>query len=100
MQPISRADAPTVEEPGSPAERLLPLQNGWTIACQSQMEAEHIYEDIFDKKIYLRHGVTLRDGACVFDVGGNIGLFTLFVHHKCQDPKTYTFEPTPPRRRN
>jgi len=72
------------------------LPNGWEIACQSQMEAEHIYEDIFDKKIYLRNGVTLWDGCTVFDVGGNIGLFTLFVHHKCRDAVTYTFEPAPP----
>jgi FkbM family methyltransferase len=77
-------------------ERTLDLPGGLTIACQSRMEAEHIYEDIFDKKIYLRHGVTLRDGACVFDVGGNIGLFTLFVHRHCRDPRTYTFEPAPP----
>jgi len=96
MEPISRAAIPAVEAPGHPAERTLSLANGMVIACQSRMEAEHIYEDIFDKKIYLRHGVTLRDGACVFDVGGNIGLFTLFVHHKCRDPKTYTFEPAPP----
>ena len=81
---------------GDPAERTLALPNGMVIACQSRMEAEHIYEDIFDKKIYLRHGVTLRDGACVFDVGGNIGLFTLFVHSHCRDPRTYTFEPAPP----
>lgn len=82
--------------PGEPGGRLLALPGGMEIACQSRMEAEHIYEDIFDKKIYLRHGLTLRDGACVFDVGGNIGLFTLFVHQQCRDPRTYTFEPAPP----
>jgi FkbM family methyltransferase len=89
--------------PGAPhdavgwqAARTLALPDGMVIACQSRMEAEHIYEDIFDKKIYLRHGIALRDGACVFDVGGNIGLFTLFVHRGCRDPRTYTFEPAPP----
>ncbi|HVR10890.1 MAG TPA: FkbM family methyltransferase [Thermoanaerobaculia bacterium] len=78
----------------SPPTLVLP--NGLTIGCQSRMEAEHIYEDIFDKRIYLRHGVALRDGATVLDVGGNIGLFTLFVHGICRDPRTYTFEPAPP----
>lgn len=82
----------TVTIPG----RALTLPNGMEIACQSRMEAEHIYEDIFEKKIYLRHGIVFRDGLCVFDVGGNIGLFTLFVHSRCRDAVTYTFEPAPP----
>jgi FkbM family methyltransferase len=85
-----------MEQALSTDERILLLPNGMEIACQSRTEAEHIYEDIFDKKIYLRHGVVFRDGACIFDVGGNIGLFTVFAHHRCRDPKTYTFEPAPP----
>jgi phthiocerol/phenolphthiocerol synthesis type-I polyketide synthase E len=85
-----------IETIGETAERTVSLPNGMVIACQSRMEAEHLYEDIFDKRIYLRHGVSLRDGACIFDVGGNIGLFTLFVHDQCRDATTYTFEPAPP----
>jgi phthiocerol/phenolphthiocerol synthesis type-I polyketide synthase E len=94
--PVSSVAGASSAAAGDPPERTLALPIGMAIACQSRMEAEHIYEDIFDKKIYLRHGVTLRDGACVFDVGGNIGLFTLFVHQQCRDPRTYTFEPAPP----
>jgi FkbM family methyltransferase len=59
-------------------------------------EAEHFYQDIFEKRIYLRHGVELRDGACVFDVGANIGSFLLFVHQECRDAQIYSFEPAPP----
>jgi phthiocerol/phenolphthiocerol synthesis type-I polyketide synthase E len=84
------------EQPLPSELRLLALPNGMEIACQSHMEGEHIYEDIFDKRIYLRNGITLRDGLCVFDVGGNIGLFTLFIHSRCRDAVTYTFEPAPP----
>lgn len=94
-----RAVVAAPDEPGSPDTaglRRLTLPDGLEIACQSRTEAEHIWEDIFQKKIYLRHGVTLPDGACVFDVGGNIGMFTLFVHHKCRDARTFTFEPAPP----
>jgi FkbM family methyltransferase len=96
MEQISHGTTAAPGVSSLPAERTFILPNGMEIAYQSRMEAEHIYEDIFDKKIYLRHGVALRDGATVFDVGGNLGLFTLFVHHKCRDPKTYTFEPAPP----
>lgn len=66
------------------------------IAYQSQAELAFFYEDIFEKEVYLRNGITLHDGACVFDVGANIGLFTLFVHRKFRGLQIYAFEPAPP----
>lgn len=77
-------------------QRFCTLPNGLEIACQSAKETEHIFEDIFEHRVYLSHGITLWEGATVFDVGGNIGLFTVFVHHHFRDVTTYTFEPAPP----
>jgi FkbM family methyltransferase len=54
-----------------------------------------LYEEIFVDRNYLRHGVTLREGDCVFDVGANIGLFTLFVYTECQQARVFAFEPLP-----
>lgn len=59
-------------------------------------ETESLYEEIFVRQAYLRHGIDLRDGDCVFDVGANIGLFTLFVHSRCADARVFAFEPSPP----
>ena len=67
-----------------------------TVAPQSRVEAEHFYEDLFEKRIYLRHGLTLEPGDCVFDVGGNIGTFALFAHRHAPGARIYTFEPAPP----
>jgi FkbM family methyltransferase len=80
----------------SRAERFITFPDGLEIACQSRTEAEHIHEDLFLKRVYLRNGITLWDGACIFDVGGNIGLFTLFAHLNYRNIRTYTFEPAPP----
>lgn len=82
--------------PPPAVQRFCTLPNGLEIACQSAKETEHIYEDIFDHRVYLSNGITLRDGACVFDVGGNIGLFTVYLHQTFRDLTTYTFEPAPP----
>ncbi|MFL6199524.1 MAG: FkbM family methyltransferase [Thermoanaerobaculia bacterium] len=82
--------------PPPSVQRFCTLPNGLEIACQSPKETEHIYEDIFDHRVYLSNGITLWDGACVFDVGGNIGLFTVFLHQTFRDLVTYTFEPAPP----
>jgi FkbM family methyltransferase len=38
----------------------------------------------------------LEPGACVFDVGANIGMFSLFIHHNVADVHVYAFEPIPP----
>src|SRR5262249_38292992 len=47
-------------------------------------------------QIYLRHGVTLPENACVFDVGANIGFFTLMVAQQCPGARIFAFEPLPP----
>jgi phthiocerol/phenolphthiocerol synthesis type-I polyketide synthase E len=76
--------------------RVEELPNGLQVICQSRVELRQFYADIFEKEIYLRHGVTLGAGACVFDVGANIGLFTLFVQQRWPDSVVYAFEPAPP----
>jgi FkbM family methyltransferase len=72
------------------------LPNNLEIVCQTRVEANYFYHDIFEKRVYLKHGLALRDGDTVFDVGANIGLFTLFVHQQCKNPIVYAFEPAPP----
>ena len=75
--------------------RCFELPNGLTIFHQNQGETKFLYEEIFVDQMYLKHGVTLRDGDCVFDVGANIGLFTLFVSQRCPNTTIYAFEPIP-----
>jgi len=72
------------------------LPNGLDIVYQSKAEVPYIYDDIFEKQVYLKHGITLADGDCIFDVGANIGLFTLFAHQRCRGARIYSFEPAPP----
>ena len=71
------------------------LPNRLEIACLNRNEADLIYREIFEERTYLRHGIALQDGACVFDVGSNIGLFTLFVHQEVRNPRVFAFEPIP-----
>ncbi|OIK05994.1 FkbM family methyltransferase [Streptomyces monashensis] len=72
------------------------LPNGLTVHHQNEAETLHFYEDIFEHRAYARNGISLPDGATVFDVGGNIGLFTLFAHYEAKDVRVFTFEPAPP----
>ena len=44
-------------------------------------------------RLYLRHGITLAADACVFDVGANIGLFSLLAADRCPRGVIHAFEP-------
>lgn len=72
------------------------LPNGLEVAYQSKAELLQFYDDIFEKQVYTRRGITLRDGDTVFDVGANIGLFTVFVAERWPNARVWAFEPAPP----
>ncbi len=71
------------------------LPNGLVVAHLGDLHTRAGYTEIFEDNTYLRHGVTLEDGDCVFDVGANIGFFTLFVHQRCRPSAVFSFEPIP-----
>ncbi len=72
------------------------LPNNMAIAYVNKPETEFSYQEIFAEQVYLRHGITLTDGDCIFDVGANIGLFTLFAGQQLANSVIYAFEPIPP----
>ena len=76
-------------------QRRYKLPNGMVVAQLSDFQTNVGYREIFENETYLKHGVTLNDGDCVFDVGANTGFFTLFVNQKCKGSKVYAFEPIP-----
>ena len=71
------------------------LPNGAAVAQLNKHETDYMYQEIFERQAYLRHGITIDDGDCVFDVGANIGLFMLFANQICRSPRVYSFEPNP-----
>jgi natural product biosynthesis luciferase-like monooxygenase protein/FkbM family methyltransferase len=71
------------------------LPSGLLVAHLSAEQTSALYREIFEQEIYLRHGISLRDGDCVFDVGANIGLFTLFAAARAPRARIHCFEPIP-----
>ena len=56
------------------------LPNGMTVFGLNLNDTLTVYHDIFDDDCYRLHGVTIRDGDCILDVGANTGLFILFLN--------------------
>ncbi len=62
----------------------------------NEFEARGLIYEIFYQKSYLANFLTLKPGAIIFDVGANIGVFSLFALHQCDhDALIYSFEPIP-----
>ena len=83
-------------DPGEAVLRRTALPNGMNVAYQTKAELAQFYDDIFVKQVYTQHGIALADGACVFDVGANIGMFTMFAAHRVRGARILAFEPAPP----
>jgi natural product biosynthesis luciferase-like monooxygenase protein/FkbM family methyltransferase len=72
------------------------LPNGMVVAHHGSLQTSIICKEVFEDEVYLKHGIALEDGDVVFDVGANIGLFTLFARRKWPAVQIYSFEPLPP----
>jgi natural product biosynthesis luciferase-like monooxygenase protein/FkbM family methyltransferase len=85
---VSQTDG--VEQPG------FRLPNGMVVAHHGSLQTSILSKEVFEDEVYLKHGIALEDGDVVFDVGANIGLFTLFARRECPTAQIYSFEPLPP----
>ncbi len=75
--------------------KLTTLPNGMPFACRSRIETGVCYGEIFRDEVYLQHGITLWEGMTVFDVGANMGMFSLFVASRQPTARVHAFEPIP-----
>ena len=76
-------------------QSLYRLPNNLKVAHLNKNETDFVYKEIFEDRTYLKHGISLREGDTVFDVGANIGLFTLFASQEFSVGCIYAFEPIP-----
>ena len=61
-------------------------------------EAEFLFEEIFTRRAYLRHGITIPPPPAipiVIDAGANIGLFALLALNENSSCRVLAIEPSP-----
>ena len=75
--------------------RQLSLPDGLTVFSLNADETRFVHREVFADRCYLRHGIELHDGDCVFDVGANIGLSAVFFHRERRSVRIFAFEPSP-----
>jgi FkbM family methyltransferase len=73
------------------------LPNGLRVNCIDKMTARYVYDEIFVDQVYTRPaGIEIHQGDVVFDVGANIGIFTIFAAAQAADVEIHAFEPAAP----
>ncbi|HEX8694770.1 MAG TPA: non-ribosomal peptide synthase/polyketide synthase, partial [Longimicrobium sp.] len=72
------------------------MPNGMPVVSLNPHETEFLYRELFEQGGYLGAGVHLPADAVVFDVGANIGLFTVQVARLRPGATVYAFEPIAP----
>jgi FkbM family methyltransferase len=70
------------------------LPNGKQVYCLgTDGEAVSTYHQV---ESYFKHGITVKPGDVIVDIGANIGLFSLAVFERCQrQAQVFAFEPLP-----
>ncbi len=70
------------------------LPNGMNVFYSSRGNLEALKSE-FEGNIYHKHGIELKDGDCIFDVGANIGFFMLYLNQHLKNASVFSFEPIP-----
>ena len=71
------------------------LPNGLPVQALNRAETDVLYHEIFATQSYQKHGIAITDGSCIFDVGANIGLYSLFLTQHYRNLSLFAFEPIP-----
>ncbi|WP_439678571.1 amino acid adenylation domain-containing protein [Embleya sp. MST-111070] len=71
------------------------MPNGMLVHARNRSNTTFLYDEIFERDEYLRSGIRLPEGACVIDVGGHVGLFSLYLKTRRPDCRILAFEPIP-----
>lgn len=70
------------------------LPDGREIACINPYEVDFAVHEIFSQDL-AAHGLSLAQDGVVFDVGANIGLFSLYALQQAPSARVFAFEPVP-----
>lgn len=71
------------------------LEGGLEISALNAADAAVLHRQIFMNGAYDGHGISLRDGDCVFDVGANVGLASLWFASRNKGLRLFAIEPIP-----
>jgi FkbM family methyltransferase len=71
------------------------MHDGTAVWATNAVEAAILYYELCEASVYGRHGIEVHDGDCIFDVGANIGLYSVLLLRAKRRLRIFAFEPVP-----
>lgn len=69
------------------------LRNGLKFKVRARTMDRSVLKEVWIKEIYNKHGVCVEKGDTVVDIGGHIGIFSVYAAHLSETGMVYAFEP-------
>jgi len=69
------------------------LKNGLKFIVRAKTMDRSVLKEVWIKEIYNQHGVRVEKGDTVIDIGGHVGMFSIYAAHLSETGKVYAFEP-------
>ena len=73
--------------------RKIELRNGVVLNAPDEIDLNFVFHEIWVDEIYLPKRYKIKDYDIIFDIGGNIGVFSLYAATRASNVKVYSFEP-------
>lgn len=71
------------------------LADGRQVFHLNEYETDFLYKELFEDRVYLKHGIQLTSESVVVDVGANIGLLAVFLQQEFPGVRLVLVEPSP-----
>lgn len=75
------------------------VATGWNLHVRENTSDRGVVGDILDDKAYRFDPSKVSDGGVIIDIGGNIGLFSMYAKKLCPGARVIAYEPEPDNRR-
>jgi FkbM family methyltransferase len=69
------------------------LNNGLKFIVRARTMDRSVLKEVWLREIYNKHGIRVEKGDTVIDIGGHIGLFSVYAAHRSKTGNVYAFEP-------
>src|SRR5262245_63332512 len=77
----------------APSMKAFKLPNGLCVwNAPESADTDFLYRESFERHCYEKHGIAIKDGDVIFDVGANIGMFALSLMERFRNLQIYSFE--------
>ena len=76
--------------------KLFEISDGLMLYGSNNSELEFLAKSIFNQKLCFDHNIIIPEDGVIFDIGANIGAFSIYCSLLSSKAKIYAFEPIPP----